>query len=346
MIQVCSGCGTRWNVRDKQRTWCPRCQGALLAPTVDQPPVDPNWGRPAAAPRPVQRPAPGMRWIAVRPGAAPPPRRRSRGLSPTPRYAGNPGWGLVEHLGPSPTEQSAPASGPSEVLVRATLLATAGVLAAAAVIHALRYLLLVINRDTLLPPLLAAVAVWLGVIIAIAAIVAVIGAAVVLTRWLIARRAAVYAHHRLPEPRPAGVLWAGCLIPVVNLLWAPVFVIETAMTEGVYSRLRKPIVLWWALWVISTAVSIFAVATSFTSDAQGIADNTVTTTIGYLVALAAVVALIRVYDGFVRKPVDRPAHRWVVVEVERDDAPNGSEAAVSADDPADALASKDREPAA
>lgn len=230
--------------------------------------------------------------------------------------------------------------------MRATLLATAGVLAAAAVIHALRYLLLVINRDTLLPPLLAAVAVWLGVIIAIAAIVAVIGAAVVLTRWLIARRAAVYAHHRLPEPRPAGVLWAGCLIPVVNLLWAPVFVIETAMTEGVYSRLRKPIVLWWALWVISTAVSIFAVATSFTSDAQGIADNTVTTTIGYLVALAAVVALIRVYDGFVRKPVDRPAHRWVVVEVERDDAPNGSEAAVSADDPADALASKDREPAA
>ncbi|WP_238602279.1 hypothetical protein, partial [Mycobacterium avium] len=27
MIQVCSQCGTRWNVRDRQREWCPRCRG-------------------------------------------------------------------------------------------------------------------------------------------------------------------------------------------------------------------------------------------------------------------------------------------------------------------------------
>ncbi|WP_459952830.1 hypothetical protein, partial [Mycobacterium avium] len=26
MIQVCSQCGTRWNVRDRQREWCPRCR--------------------------------------------------------------------------------------------------------------------------------------------------------------------------------------------------------------------------------------------------------------------------------------------------------------------------------
>ena len=32
VIQVCSQCGTRWNVRDRQRTWCPRCHGTLLAP--------------------------------------------------------------------------------------------------------------------------------------------------------------------------------------------------------------------------------------------------------------------------------------------------------------------------
>ena len=32
MIQVCSQCGTRWNVRDRQRVWCPRCRGTLLAP--------------------------------------------------------------------------------------------------------------------------------------------------------------------------------------------------------------------------------------------------------------------------------------------------------------------------
>ncbi|MGB9304116.1 MAG: hypothetical protein WCB92_10690, partial [Mycobacterium sp.] len=35
MIQVCSQCGTRWNVRDRQRQWCPRCRGALMAPLPD-----------------------------------------------------------------------------------------------------------------------------------------------------------------------------------------------------------------------------------------------------------------------------------------------------------------------
>ncbi|HRD14262.1 MAG TPA: hypothetical protein PLI79_20625, partial [Mycobacterium sp.] len=40
MIQVCSQCGTRWNVRDRQRAWCPRCHGALMAP-------DPRWNAPA-----------------------------------------------------------------------------------------------------------------------------------------------------------------------------------------------------------------------------------------------------------------------------------------------------------
>ncbi|MGC2677525.1 MAG: hypothetical protein WA415_16275, partial [Mycobacterium sp.] len=34
MIQVCSQCGTRWNVRERQRVWCPRCNGTLLAPST------------------------------------------------------------------------------------------------------------------------------------------------------------------------------------------------------------------------------------------------------------------------------------------------------------------------
>ena len=48
MIQVCSRCGTRWNVRDRQRVWCPRCHGTLLAPSVT-----------GARPPPRQRPAVG-----------------------------------------------------------------------------------------------------------------------------------------------------------------------------------------------------------------------------------------------------------------------------------------------
>jgi hypothetical protein len=176
-----------------------------------------------------------------------------------------------------------------------------------------RYLLLVINRETLLPGLVANGALWSGAIVSVAAIIAVIFAGVVLTRWLIARRAGVFAHQGRDETRSARALWAGCLVPVANLFWAPVFLIELAKAEGLHSRLRQQITVWWVLWALSTVAAVFATATSFTTDAQGIADNTVTVTLTYLIALATVIALLRVYDGFVRKPVDRPAHRWIVV---------------------------------
>ena len=61
MIQVCSQCGTRWNVRDRQREWCPRCHGTLLAPLAETPNADPRW---SAAPRTPPRLPPGYRWIA------------------------------------------------------------------------------------------------------------------------------------------------------------------------------------------------------------------------------------------------------------------------------------------
>ena len=61
---------------------------------------------------------------------------------------------------------------------------------------------------------------------------------------------------------------------------------------------------WWLVWVASTAVSIFSIATSFATDAQGIANNTVTTTVAYLVALAALLLAMKVFLGFERQPVD------------------------------------------
>ncbi len=38
-----------------------------------------------------------------------------------------------------------------------------------------------------------------------------------------------------------------------------------------------------------------------------------TTTVAYLLALATVVLLLRVFQGFERRPVDRPVKRWVMV---------------------------------
>ena len=321
MIQVCSQCGTRWNVRDRQRVWCPRCHGTLLAPSG--PAQHSEWSaRPTAsalspsAPRTPPRLPPGYRWIAVRPGAAPPARRGRRPLGPTPRYPVIPRWGLEERFDATADQHVGSRTGPSVAMVRATLIATMVVLGVAALVHVVRYALLIVNRTTLLNPLVAAAATWLGVLVSVVAMFAVVASAVVLTNWLIARRAAAFAHHGRNEPRTLWALRAGCLVPFVNLVWAPIYVMELAAVEDRLARLQRPVVVWWIVWVVSTAVSVFSIATSFTRDAQGIADNTVTTTVAYLLALAALLLATQVFLGFERNPVERPARRWVIVAEE------------------------------
>ncbi|MDT5018300.1 MAG: hypothetical protein QOD39_4460, partial [Mycobacterium sp.] len=71
-----------------------------------------------------------------------------------------------------------------------------------------------------------------------------------------------------------------------------------------------------------TVVSIFSIATSFATDAQGIANNTVTTTIAYLVALAGMLLVMKVFDGFERLPVAeaRQVRRWVILADPQADA--------------------------
>ncbi len=320
MIQVCSQCGTRWNVRDKQRVWCPRCHGTLLAPSGAAP--QSQWGPPAQAgspqpgPRRTGPPLPaGYRWVAVRPGAPPPPRSRRRDLGPTPRYLSIPRWGLVEYFD-TPEEKQVARSGPSGTAVRKVLLATVAVLGAAAFVHLVRYVLLIINRSVLLNPWVAGAATWGGVAVSVLAAFLVVASAVVLTNWLIARRAAAYAHRGQQDPRPTWALRAGCLIPVLNLAWAPTFVIELADVEARQRWLRRPIVVWWLVWVVATGVSAFSTATAFTTDAQGIADNTMATIVAYLFGMAAVLLALQVFLGFERQPVEKPAHRWVMVAAE------------------------------
>jgi len=296
-----------------------------MAPLPDAPAPGPQWSAPnaAAASRPSgargwqrtpPRLPPGFRWIAVRPGAAPPTRRARRPLGPTPRYAVMPRWGLADHVGQAAAAvEKTPHAGPSAATIRTTLFVSVLVLGIAALVYVVRYALLVVNRNTLLNSWVAAGADWLGVLASVAAIAAVFTSGAMLIRWLIARRAAVFAHHALPEPRSTRALWAGCLLPLANLLWAPVYVIELAILEEHYARIRRPIVEWWAAWVVSYLVSVFAMVTSFARDAQGIANNTLTMVFAYLIAALTVAAAARVFEGFERKPVERPAHRWVVV---------------------------------
>ncbi|KAA0109370.1 DUF4328 domain-containing protein [Mycolicibacterium sp. P9-22] len=339
MIQVCAQCGTRWNVRDRQRVWCPRCRGTLLAPGPTGVPgaSQPGAGRPAAG-QPGRAPA-GYRWIAVRPGAPPAPRRKRVPLGPTPRYSYIPRWGLYDRFDDDGAAGQAAAerSAPSPASVRRTIVITMALLGAAALLHVIRYALLLINRTVLLDPIVAALATWLPVAASVAAFFAVVATALVLTNWLIARRAAAYAHLGSPDPRSSRELWTGCLVPLVNLVLAPVFVIELARAE---QRTGLRIVSWWIAWffsyALSTASIVTTVLTIFYDGAQRIADNTVITTIGYLVALATLLLVLQVYQGFERQPVDRPSRRWVMVEARpttaaREDAADESAVPVEAE---------------
>ncbi|AFE14920.1 transmembrane protein [Mycobacterium tuberculosis RGTB423] len=181
-------------------------------------------------------------------------------------------------------------AGPSPAAVRTTLLVSLLVFSIAVVVFVVRYVLLVINRNTLLNSVVASASVWLGVLVSLAAIAAAGTTIVLLVRWLVARRAAAFMHQGLPERRSARELWAGCLLPMVNLLWAPLYVIELALVEDRYTRLRRPIVVWWIVWIVSNAISMFAFATSWVTDAQGIANNTTMMVLAYLCAAAAVAA--------------------------------------------------------
>jgi Domain of unknown function (DUF4328) len=214
-------------------------------------------------------------------------------------------------------------TGPSAPAVRTALFVSLLVLSIGALVYVVRYVLLVINRNTLLSSWVAIAADWLGVLASVAALAAVVTSGVLLIRWLIARRAAVFAHHGLPEQRSVRALWGGCVVPLANLLWAPVFVIELATLEEHYARVRRPIVEWWIAWVFSYVVSILAIFTSFATDPQGIANNTVMMVFAYLLAAATLAAVARVFEGFERKPVERPAHRWLMVGSDNTDRPAG-----------------------
>ncbi|MBU9767194.1 DUF4328 domain-containing protein [Mycobacterium sp. TNTM28] len=328
MIQVCSQCGTRWNVRDRQRSWCPRCGGSLLAPSAPHSqwgPARPSPSSPAQPSAPASRTtpqlAPGYRWIAVRPGPPPQQRRRRGPLGPTPRYRVIPSWGLHQQFEPS--EPAADAAGaPSGVSAVRTMLVVAMVaLGVAAFAHVIRYVLLLINRGMLLPPLVAIAGVILGLLASLLAIVAVVFTVVVLVNWLIARRSAGYARHGEVDPRSSTTLWLGCLVPGVNLVMAPVFVWELAALEGRLSFLRRPIVVWWIVWVLSGVVATWSMATTvyatfFNPLPQNIADNTVTTIVGYLLALCAFLLAAKVFAGFEGSATTavQSVHRWVVVE--------------------------------
>ncbi len=200
-------------------------------------------------------------------------------------------------------------------------------LGAAALMHVVRYILLLINRTVLLNPWVAIGGSWLGVASSVVALFAVLATAIVFTNWLIARRAAAYHRAGTTEPRRRWVLWVGCLVPVVNMFLAPVFVTEMATVENRMSTLRRPIGIWWAIWAVSGLVVVWSIVGMFATDPQGIADSTEITIIGYLMGMLSLAMVLRVYHAFERTQADAPAQRWVVVDAEQAEE-SGAQSAV------------------
>lgn len=303
MIQVCSRCSTRWNVRDRQRQWCPRCRGPLLAPAPT----------PAAG---QSKPARGYRWIAVRPGPAPKPRHHQPPLGPTPHYDHIPRWGLAEEFAEPTVTHEETRRGPSNGTVQGVAAIAMIALGAAALMHVVRYILLLINRTVLLNPWVALAGSWLGVAASVVALFTVLAVAIVLTNWLIARRSAAYHRAGTTDPRRRWVLWVGCLVPVVNMFLAPVFVTEMATAENRVGTLRRPIGIWWAIWAVTGLVVAWSIAGMFATDPQGVADSTEVTVIAYLMGMLSLAMVMRVYLAFERTQADAPAQRWVVREAD------------------------------
>ena len=95
---------------------------------------------------------------------APPPRRGRRPLGPTPRYAGHSALGTRQTASTTSTSSRRRHARARRLgMVRATLIATMAVFGVAALLHLVRYALLIINRSVLLNPWVAGAATWLGV---------------------------------------------------------------------------------------------------------------------------------------------------------------------------------------
>lgn len=240
-------------------------------------------------------------------------------MEPTPRYAEVPRWGLQQPFeveGPTTTTQT---GGPAPTLVRGLIIATMALYGVAALSYLVRYALMLVNRTVLIDPILDAVVTWGAVAFSVLALFALIGMAVVLANWLVARREAAYARFEKPDTRSTTEILAGCLVPVANLFFAPVLVFELAMVEARMRDLRTRIVVWWCLWVVSFFLSGYAAIAGLpfvARDAQSIADSNLTTAIAYLFALAALASLYKVFAGFERSGVTESVKRWVVVRAD------------------------------
>ncbi|GEE00464.1 hypothetical protein nbrc107696_09100 [Gordonia spumicola] len=280
-FDVCPSCRIQAPHRDG-RTVCPRCGGALVQ----------------TAPRAPRRPL--LKWTAHRPREAMPaprgPRRPPPG--PTPSYAYNPGWGLVD-VPASATTVVDPVPATTSALTRSMTL-TCLVLGATAVVHGARYAIAVANRthpiSTWLDWLSSIAVIVFGIMSLIAVIVTIIS----FGRWVREIRARHFAAAGYVDPRRPWIVTAFVVTPLVNVVGAPWMLHEAAhlASDERGARLRQRLAVAWAL-VNGVALFTFGyrIAAWATDSLQVEADALALVTLSF--AVSAVFA------------------RWAIVRIER-----------------------------
>ncbi|WP_336792329.1 DUF4328 domain-containing protein [Gordonia malaquae] len=288
-LDICPSCRIQAPHREG-RTVCPRCGGPLTQSAPAR-----------QSPQPPRRPA--LRWTAHRPREAMPsprgPKRPDKG--PTPSYAYNPGWGLVD-VPDKAAEADDRVPVATAALTRAMEL-TCLILGASAVVHGARYVIAVVNRTR---PISAWID-WLSsiavLVFGVMSLIAVVVAIVTFGRWVREIRIRSFASAGFLDPRPAWAVFALTVTPFVNVVGAPWMLHEAARVSdlddgGRLARIRLRLAVAWAIVNgVAVLAVIYRLGAWSTESLQVDAD-----------ALALVTASFAVSAVFAR---------WAVTRVER-----------------------------
>lgn len=283
MIDLCPRCRIQAPHRDGRES-CPRCGGPLRIVGSESAPAAPYRAPQPHRPPTQYPPSSGgprsgriyrsrhVRWVARRPPEAIPPRRPfvARGPRPIPRYTYLPRWGLFDRPAVTPGDQRS-ALDRSEDQLCGSLRILVGALALSAVVHLLRYVLLVVNRGTPVPVWLDKIT-WLLVALGgFVALGAFVFATYALVRWVLDLRSDAYRRRDRIDPRRRWVVGALVAVPVVNLIGAPWMIVEAADLRDDLDavRTRRRLTRMWVAWAIINGLAVLAVGTRIAASMSG-----------------------------------------------------------------------------
>ncbi|HWC79893.1 MAG TPA: DUF4328 domain-containing protein [Pseudonocardiaceae bacterium] len=237
--------------------------------------------------RPARYPASGpVEWVAT-----PPPGRPARRYQPLrrysgpPRYVNTPRWGFPRLVWraseqvpggirqpertPRTMLRTARAAGPA-------LWAVAVAAGLAGLGELLRYVLMVIGRDTALPGALVTASDALVTAGSVAGLLAWLVAGVLTVRWLLITRTVAADHAGVRPGRPDWLVLLGVLLPGLNLFLAAPILAElehTARAETGPVRASRELLAWWVLWAANEIVAVVTVLWRLRSGVQAQADG-------------------------------------------------------------------------